>query len=355
MRDFFTHHALRRYLLAFGSLFDDMTVVREDASGVEQQRLVVPIDYGPKERWLYRLTQDPDFTRAVGQVVPRMSYEMTQIAYDTSRKLNTLDKLTTASTDDRKRARLWVGVPYTLTLQLTILTKLQQDGMQLVEQILPYFTPDYSLALRPIAEFPALVDTIPISLQSVSHSDNYEESFETRRIILWTLDFSMKVYFYGPIKHKKRIEEVFVNLYNSSEADLRAPLASGLPWAEIHVELNPRTQAVTANTTRDDVTTRTTITEHLVAPETPSQSPSASQSGSASTSPSTSQSASPSRSVSRSLSVSVSPSTSASPSASFSASASISPSPSRSSSVSRSPSASRSRSASPSASASPSS
>ena len=228
MRDFFTHHALRRYLLAFGSLFDDMTVVREDASGVEQQRLVVPIDYGPKERWLYRLTQDPDFTRSVGQVVPRISYEMTGIAYDTTRKLNTLDKLTTASDQERKRARLWVGVPYTLTIELTILTKLQQDGMQLVEQILPYFTPDYSLALRPVAEFPALIDTIPVSLQSVSHSDNYEETFETRRVILWTLDFSMKVYFYGPVRHKKRIEEVFVNLYNSTEDDLRSPLVGAL-------------------------------------------------------------------------------------------------------------------------------
>lgn len=327
MRDFFTHHALRRYLLAFGSLFDDMTVVREDATGAEQQRLVVPIDYGPKERWLYRLTQDPDLTRSVGQVVPRMSYEMTGISYDTTRKLNTLDKLTTASNEERKRARLWVGVPYTLTIQLTILTKLQQDGMQLVEQILPYFTPDYSLAIRPVMDFPALIDTIPVSLQSVTHSDNYEETFETRRVILWTLDFSMKVYFYGPVKHKKRIEEVFVNLYNSTEPDLRAPLSGGLPWAEIHVELDPTTQTLTANTTLDDVTTRTTITEYLTTPE------------SASTSPSTS----------------VSPSATKSPSASTSPSASVSRSLSRSSSVSRSPSSSRSVSNSPSASASPSS
>jgi hypothetical protein len=324
MRDFFTHHALRRYLLAFGSLFDDMTVVREDASGEEQQRLVVPIDYGPKERWLYRLTQDPDFTRSVGQVVPRISYEMTGIAYDTTRKLNTLDKLTTTSDQERKQARLWVGVPYTLTIELTILTKLQQDGMQLVEQILPYFTPDYSLALRPVAEFPALVDTIPISLQSVSHSDNYEETFETRRVILWTLDFSMKVYFYGPVRHKKRIEEVFVNLYNSTEDDLRAPLASALPWAEIHVELDPTTQTITPETTLDDVTTTTTITEHVVA----SASPSASGSGSpsASKSPSVSKSPSASASASRSRSISVSRSPSSSRSISVSPSASVSPS-----------------------------
>ena len=138
----FKHLLLRRYLLSFGSLFDNITLTREDTAGDEVYRQIVPIEYGPKERWLTRLTQDPDHNQGVAQVVPRLSYEMSGIAYDTARKLNTLEKLTYAAASSDDRGRLYVGTPYTLTVGLSVLTKLQQDGMQIVEQILPYFTPD---------------------------------------------------------------------------------------------------------------------------------------------------------------------------------------------------------------------
>jgi len=259
MHTHFKHLLLRRYLLAFGSLFDSITITRENETGAETYRQQVPLEYGPKERWLTRLTEDPEFLRGVAQVVPRISYELSNISYDTTRKLNTLNNLKFASNEEHKLAKLYVGVPYTLTISLSILTKLQQDGMQIVEQILPFFTPDYTIAVRPLANYSDLVDIVPITLQSVSHSDNYEGDFITRRAIIWTLDFSMKVFFYGPVKDSKRIEEVIVNLYNSPYEDLSAPNANTLPKVTITVDADPANQVI--NSTSTTITSNTTITE----------------------------------------------------------------------------------------------
>ena len=310
----FKHLLLRRYLLSFGSLFDNITLTREDTAGDEVYRQIVPIEYGPKERWLTRLTQDPDLKRGVGQVVPRLSYEMSAIAYDTTRKLNTLGKLTYAgASSSDNQGRLYVGTPYTLNIGLSVLTKLQQDGMQIVEQILPYFTPDYTIAVEPLANYPTLVDVVPIVLQSISQTDNYEGSFETRRVIVWDLEFAMQVYFYGPVKDKARIKKVIVDLYNSSSDDLSAPAADAVPQVKITVVPSASVSASASPSTAESsvINAReaavTTITEDFGKFE-PSTSPSASRSPSASVSPSASISPSASASSSTSPSASASPS-----------------------------------------------
>lgn len=307
MHTHFKHLHMRRYLLAFGSLFDQMTITREDEDGDEAFRQQVPLEYGPKERWLVHLTQDPDYTKGVAQVVPRMSYEMIGLDYDPTRKLNTLDKLKFNSNEAHKLAKLYVGVPYVMKIRLSILVKLQQDGMQIVEQILPFFTPDYTIAVRPLENYQELVDQVPIVLQNILHSDNYEDEFIKRRAIIWTLDFAMKVFFYGPVKDAKRIEEVIVNLYNSPYEDLSAPTPNALPKVVINVQADPPTQNVTTNTI--SITSNTTITEYLTA-----DGASASPSASASRSASPSASRSPSASASSTRSPSASESASASPS-----------------------------------------
>lgn len=210
----FYHHQLQRYLIAFGSFFNNITIHREDSVGTEVQRFTVPLEFGPKERWLTRLVQDPDLTKGVSLIVPRMSFELVSLAYDPARKLNSLNTLTYHADELKHRARLYVAVPYTLTFNLDILVKLQQDGMQIIEQILPYFTPDLTFRLRPI---PALgfSDQIPLTLTSTTCVDNYEGDFEHRRAIIWTLGFSMDVNFYGPIKSQGVIDEVVVDIYNS--------------------------------------------------------------------------------------------------------------------------------------------
>jgi T4-like virus Myoviridae tail sheath stabiliser len=278
MFSYFNNRQLRRYLLAFGSFFDSIYVTR-DAQGVETQRILVPLQYGPKEKWLVRLTQDPELTRGVSQVVPRMSYELTGVAYDPSRKLNTLNQLKFPSMEQSKMARTYVGVPYNITINLSALVKYQQDGFQIVEQIFPFFTPDFTFAIQTLPDV-GIVDQIPLTLNSVTHTDNYEGSFEQRRVIIWELNFTMKAFFYGPSKTQGRIEEVQVDTYNSPYFDLTEPptyfatesgdfltleddsllatdLTSGLV-SRVVVVPDPLTQ----NPLADPLTVRTTITNY---------------------------------------------------------------------------------------------
>ncbi len=213
MFTYFRHDQFRRYIAAFGSMFSNIEVRRRLSDGTDSKKLLIPIEYGPKERWLTRLTQDPDFTQGVAQIVPRISYEVTSVAYDNGRALKMLDQMTFPSTDLAKRARAYVGVPYNIGFDLAILVKYQSDGFQIVEQILPYFRPDLAIAMKPI---PALgfADTIPIVYNAISHSDNYEGDFEARRIIIWTLSFTMKVNIYGPVRQGGKIQEVVIDLYD---------------------------------------------------------------------------------------------------------------------------------------------
>lgn len=223
MFQFFDHQQLRRYLLAFGSFFDSIFVVRYDITGKETQRIQVPIQYGPKEKWLLHIIQDPDFLQSVAITVPRLSYELTSITYDGDRKLASLNQLRfPTGSEQSKLARTYIGVPYILNFNLSGLVKFQTDGFQIVEQIIPYFTPELTFVINNVPEL-GIADQIPLRLMNISESDNYEGDFEKRRIIIWSMDFSMKVYFYGPNKSQGRIEEVIVDVYNSPISSLNEP------------------------------------------------------------------------------------------------------------------------------------
>ena len=219
---FFKHDQIKRYTIAFGSLFNNLQVVRDTADGTILQQLVVPLEYGPKERWLVRLTQDPDLNQAVGIILPRMTYELTSVSYDSSRKQNTLNQLTHGSSTSGSLDRIWVPVPYNFTYELSIMVKFQQDGFQIVEQILPYFTPEMTYALRTVPNL-NIVDTVPLILNSVTHTDNYEGDFEKRRVIVWTLSFTMRGNLYGPARVQGRVQEVVVDIYNTMYDNLLDP------------------------------------------------------------------------------------------------------------------------------------
>lgn len=220
----FNHSQIRRYIIAFGSLFTNIELRRVDGNGVEQQRFKVPIQYGPKEKWYTRLQQDPDFTRNVNLTLPRLSYEMTNISYDSGRKVNTLHRMHYHSDEATKINRMFVGVPYMLTFDVVVMTKLVQDGFQITEQILPYFTPDLTFALNVVPEL-GIIDQVPVTLVSVNSADNYEGDFEKRRFITWTFGFKMPVNFYGPRKKHSRIEEVMIDLYTAPfDASLVPPV-----------------------------------------------------------------------------------------------------------------------------------
>ena len=202
------HDSLRKYIIVFGTVFNDIYINRLSATGEVLQTLKVPLTYGPKDKVLARLDQNPEMLNQVGIVLPRISFEMTSLEYDTTRKLNTLNKLTkqsaTAGTDDEVKYQ-YQPVPYDMQFEMNILVKNSEDGTRIVEQIVPYFTPAFTVSVNVVPEVDGVRD-IPIVLNSISSQDEYEGNFEQRRVLIWTLSFTLKGYLYGPTKKSKLIK-----------------------------------------------------------------------------------------------------------------------------------------------------
>ena len=202
------HDSLRKYIIVFGTVFNDIYINRLSATGEVLQTLKVPLTYGPKDKVLSRLEQSPRLDNQVGIILPRISFEMTTMEYDPTRKLNTLNKLTkqsaTAGTDDEVKYQ-YQPVPYDMQFEMNILVKNAEDGTRIVEQIVPYFTPAFTVSVNVVPEVDGPRD-IPIVLNSISSQDQYEGSFEQRRALIWTLNFTLKGWLYGPSKKSKLIK-----------------------------------------------------------------------------------------------------------------------------------------------------
>ena len=190
----FSHDVLRKYIILFGTLFNNIYINRHDNTGETIQTLKVPLSYGPKEKYLARLEGNPDLLNKVAITVPRISFEMVSLEYDPDRKLNTLNRKV------KNNRYQYQPVPYNMQFQMSILVKNAEDGTKIVEQILPYFTPEWTASIHLI---PTMEDDpwdVPIILDSISTEDTYEGDFQTRRAIIWTLNFTMKGYVFGPSK-----------------------------------------------------------------------------------------------------------------------------------------------------------
>lgn len=210
----FYHRIIRKYVIAFGSLFNNITVVRYNKEGTtETDRMIVPISYAPKEKYLTKVRQDSDFNRTVQTILPRMAYEIIDFKYDASRKfMTTLKNTHTSSTG--VVSSVYAPVPYDIDFKLYILVRNIEDGNQIVEQILPYFTPQYNLKLNLITSTNTTKD-IPIVLNDVDQTIDYEGTFETTRNIIWTLSFTMKAYFFGPTNDNTSIiRKVIVSIFD---------------------------------------------------------------------------------------------------------------------------------------------
>jgi hypothetical protein len=194
----FSHGTLRKYVIYFGTLFNNLWLTRYDANGTQIQNMKVPLNYGPREKFLARLDGNPDLNRQIATQLPRMSFEMSGMAYDSTRKLPALNKMTGPSQEHPEGRRYqYQPVPYNIQFTLSIMTKNVEDGTFIVEQILPYFTPTWTATLNLNTELDQKYD-IPITLDSITHDDTYEGDFINRRAIIWTLTFTMKAYFFGP-------------------------------------------------------------------------------------------------------------------------------------------------------------
>lgn len=212
----FYHGTTRKYVALFGSLFNKMVITRDDNSAEEIQRMIVPIAYGPYQKFLARITQDPNLDRPQAISLPRMSFEIQSMNYDGSRKVNSVNKLRFPRTVSEKDF-MYSPAPYNLEFNLFIMTKYSEDGTKILEQILPFFKPEYTFTVKLIEDLEPL--DIPLILNGVSVEDIYEGDFETRRSLLWTLSFTMKAWFFGPIRTRSIIKLVDTRLFSSFEPD----------------------------------------------------------------------------------------------------------------------------------------
>jgi hypothetical protein len=211
--NYFYYKLTRKYVILFGNMFNNITVKRINRdTNTEIERFKVPIVYAPKEKYFARLRSDPDLNRPVQVILPRMSFELTGFSYDPARKQNSMLRQAKANTNSTVASN-YMGVPYDLNFDLQIYARNVDDGTHIVEQILPYFTPDYTVTVDVIPELGFLKD-VPIILNSVTSEIEHEGNFDAVRYVSWTLSFTMKAYYYGPISQPKIIRKVIANINN---------------------------------------------------------------------------------------------------------------------------------------------
>jgi hypothetical protein len=202
----FYFQTIRKYVTLFGTLFDTIDITRTNSTGKVTEFIKVPITYSPKDKMLARINSDPDIDRQTAvPTLPFMAFEMTDIFYDASRKLNTVGRVVVSDTDPNKMKYQYNPVPYNFNFRLYVYVKNAEDGTKIIEQILPYFTPDWTTTVQLIPEM-EITHEIPVILNTISHEDSYEGGFAERRALIWTLDFVLKGFLYGPVKKGKVIK-----------------------------------------------------------------------------------------------------------------------------------------------------
>ena len=193
MFEYFYNEIFRKTIISFGTLFNDLTIKQTDST------VKVPLAYGPTQKFLARLEESPDLSKRTAMTLPRMSFEFVGLNYDPSRKVTTTQQITVKDPNDGTvTKKAFMPVPYNMQFELSIMTKLNDDALQIVEQILPYFQPSYNLTVQLVETMKEKRD-IPILLENVTMDDQYEGNFTTRRVLLYTMRFSAKTYLFGPV------------------------------------------------------------------------------------------------------------------------------------------------------------
>jgi hypothetical protein len=203
--------------VAFGTLFNNIQIKHKDNAGDDFSIITVPIAYGPVQKFLARIEQVPDLKKRVAITLPRMSFEMTGISYDSSRKSSTMQTFKALDQANNELTKVFMPVPYNVNFRLSIMSKLNEDALQVVEQILPYFQPHFNLTVDLVSSIGEKRD-IPMILERIAMDDQYEGDFTTRRVLVYTLDFVAKTYLFGPVgtPNDALIKQVQVDYYTNT-------------------------------------------------------------------------------------------------------------------------------------------
>ena len=218
----FYNQSFRRLIIAFGQVFNNIVIQRTNSTGGVTSRIKVPLAYAPKEKFLVRLDQQANLnSREFATSLPRMGFEITGLAYDPSRKLTRVQKYSQVKTgeDGKKLNFNYTPVPYNINLQLYIFTATAEDGLQIVEQILPFFQPDFTVTINAVPALDIKRD-VPIVLGNINYEDNYDGDFTTRRAVIYTLSFTAKSYLFGPMNNSSVIKKSQADIGTDTDTPL---------------------------------------------------------------------------------------------------------------------------------------
>tara|TARA_R100000278_G_scaffold58924_2_gene48369 strand:- start:1948 stop:2739 length:792 start_codon:yes stop_codon:yes gene_type:complete len=231
----FYHEKTRRAVAIFGKLFNNLYVIRKNSAGAATSQVKVPLAYAPKAKYLDRIRENPnlDTNTKVAIKLPRMSFEITSLVYDNQRQVAKTNNFTRFGTSDNNRNKFFTGTPYVISFQLNIYTKTQDDALQIVEQILPTFNPQYSITLKPFSDHPDILEDIPIAINGVSFQDDFEGDLGARRTIIYTLDFSMHIRYYPALTEGEIVRDVRAKVFDIgaglADSDIRLNTIQILP------------------------------------------------------------------------------------------------------------------------------
>ena len=263
MFEYFYHEILRRTVVSFGSLFNEISIKHTDNSGNVKSVIKVPLAYGPTQKFLARLEQSPDLNKPVQITLPRMSFEFTGLTYDPTRKSTTTQTfIAKSAVDGTETKKVYLPVPYNMQFELSIMCKLNDDALQIIEQILPFFQPSYSMTIELVDIINEKRD-IPVILENITMQDDYEGNFTTRRVLIYTLRFTAKTYLFGPVSSatKDIIKKATIGYITGGTTDS--------PTREVVYSAEPRaiknyTGIVITNLSKDITTEDTLITVNSI-------------------------------------------------------------------------------------------
>ena len=260
--NYYYHQIIRKTLVSFGTLFNDIWVRHTDANDGSVGEMKVPLAYGPSQKFLARLEQQADLNRATQITLPRMSFEMNNIAYDPTRKVSVTQTFKAVyESDGSKVKKVFMPVPYNIGFELNIMCKLNDDALQIIEQILPYFQPSFNISVELIDSIGEKRD-IPIVLDSMNFVDDYEGDFSTRRALIYTLQFTAKTYLFG------RIAETTDGIIRKVQVDYYGDTNLQTANRELRYVATPRAQKdydadadTTGAVTNENLTTSETLVD----------------------------------------------------------------------------------------------
>jgi len=238
----FYNGIIRKYVIYFGTLFNDIEIDRVNSSNNVIQTIRVPISYGPKEKYLAQLDQNPNLDRKVAIQLPVMSFEMTSFNYSAERRLNPLTRMYYNTAAVNKLKSVFTPTPFDIGFQLNIYVRNAEDGVRILEQVLPYFTPEYTATLKLLDNMPDVKVDVPVVFNSMTTEDTYEGDYETRRALIHTLDFTIKGYVFGPVRERSGLirmanTQFFIDSSPTGEWDITRsdPDTPGTPSSKITI------------------------------------------------------------------------------------------------------------------------